>query len=54
MFMKKVKIMFFLIILVEEIFQIISKRPITSFFVIDTNEKVIGLVHIHDCLRVGN
>ena len=27
-------------------------RPITSLFVVD-RDRVVGIVHIHDCLRAG-
>lgn len=41
-------------IFVEEIFHLISVRSVTSFFVLDDHKNILGLVHLHDCLRVGD
>jgi len=39
--------------LAEEALGIMNARKITCLFVTDTNGKVEGLLHIHDCLRAG-
>ena len=38
--------------LASEALQIMNDAKITSLFVADEN-KVVGLLHIHDCLRAG-
>ena len=32
---------------------IMNKKSITSLFVVDKNQKPIGIIHLHDCLRAG-
>jgi len=39
--------------LAEEAVAIMNQRKITCLFVLDDNQKPVGLLHIHDCLRVG-
>lgn len=38
--------------LVAEVVALMNARSITSLFVVD-NQKPVGIVHIHDCLRAG-
>ena len=28
-------------------------RPITNLFVVDDDQSLLGILHIHDCLRAG-
>ena len=30
-----------------------AAQPITSLFVVDDEDRVLGILHIHDCLRAG-
>lgn len=39
--------------LAAEALGIMNSKSITSLFVLDDAQKVIGLLHIHDCLRAG-
>lgn len=39
--------------LVVEALDIMNKKQITSLFVVDDNNYLKGLVHMHDCLKVG-
>jgi arabinose-5-phosphate isomerase len=39
--------------LTSEALEILNSKSITSIFVIDEGNKPIGLVHIHDLLRIG-
>ncbi|MDV7339472.1 KpsF/GutQ family sugar-phosphate isomerase [Terasakiella sp. A23] len=39
--------------LAVEALGIMNAKSITSLFVVDENQKVMGVIHIHDCLRAG-
>lgn len=39
--------------LAEEALAIMNARKITCLFVVDETKSVVGLLHIHDCLRAG-
>ncbi len=39
--------------LAAEALNIMNEMKITSLFIVDSNQKPIGLLHIHDCLRAG-
>lgn len=39
--------------LAVEAISIMNEKSITSLFVLDDASKVIGIIHIHDCLRAG-
>jgi len=39
--------------LVSEALEVLNSAKITSLFVIDDQKRPIGLIHIHDLLRVG-
>ena len=38
--------------LAVEAITLLNKKSITSLFVVE-NHKVVGVLHIHDCLKVG-
>jgi arabinose-5-phosphate isomerase len=37
--------------LMSDALALFEERSITSVFIVDVNQKVIGIIHIHDCLR---
>ncbi len=39
--------------LASEALNIMNTAKISALFVLDTDEKVVGVLHIHDCLRAG-
>jgi arabinose-5-phosphate isomerase len=39
--------------LTGEALEMLNSAKITSIFVVDNEHRVVGLVHIHDLLRVG-
>jgi arabinose-5-phosphate isomerase len=39
--------------LAGEVIELINTKQITAVFVVDSNSKPIGLIHIHDLLRIG-
>jgi len=39
--------------LVAEAIAIMNKKAITSILVLDDNQKAVGILHLHDCLRAG-
>lgn len=39
--------------LAAEALSILSERKITSLFIVDAEDKPVGLLHVHDCLSVG-
>jgi arabinose-5-phosphate isomerase len=39
--------------LAGEVIELINTKQITAIFVVDENSKPIGLIHIHDLLRIG-
>ncbi|MBM3580059.1 MAG: KpsF/GutQ family sugar-phosphate isomerase [Alphaproteobacteria bacterium] len=39
--------------LAVEAIRLMNKKSITSLFVLDTEKKPIGILHLHDCLRAG-
>lgn len=39
--------------LAVEAIRLMNKKSITSLFVLDTEKKPVGILHLHDCLRAG-
>lgn len=40
-------------LLAVEAIALMNKKSITSLFVVDDNSKIVGVLHIHDCLKSG-
>jgi len=39
--------------LVSEALGVMNRKKISVLFVVEDDEKICGVIHIHDCLRAG-